>query len=72
MVYLDLQGHQSDHRRAEGQWGGEVRAQVEEGEPVGYTRWTDHTHDLAEPTTTLKKHAVTDDLHLTGRVYRPG
>lgn len=56
-VYLDLQGHQSDHSRAEGQWRGEVRAQVEKGEPVGYTRRTDHTHDLAhKPTTTLKKH----------------
>lgn len=59
MVYLDLQGHQSDHCRAEGQWGGEVRAQVEKGEPVGYTRWTDHTHDLEKPTTTLKNHVVT-------------
>lgn len=45
---------------------------MEKGEPVGYTRWTDHTHDLAKPTTTLKTHVVTDDLHLTGRVYTPG
>lgn len=46
VVYLDLQGDQSDHCCAEGQWRRQVRAQVEKGKPVGYTRGTDHTHHL--------------------------
>lgn len=46
VVYLDLQGNQSDHCCAEGQRRGQVRAQVEKGKSIGYTRGTDHTHHL--------------------------
>lgn len=46
VVYLNLQGNQSDHRCAKGQRRRQVRAQVEKGKPIGYTRGTDHTHHL--------------------------
>lgn len=62
MVYLDLQGHQSDHCRAEGQRWGEVWAQVEEGEPVSHARGTDHTHHLTKHTKTLKQHCLPNDV----------
>ena len=43
---LDLQSNQPDHRRAEGKWGGEVGAEVEQRQPVRHAGGADHAHHL--------------------------
>jgi len=52
---LDLQGHQSHHRGAEGQRRGEVGAEVEERKPVRHAGGTDHAHHLEKHRESLKK-----------------
>lgn len=58
--YLNLQSNQSDHGGAKGQRRRQVRAEVEEWQPVRHTGGADHTHHLTtdqtnHPTKKLKK-----------------
>lgn len=45
-MYLDLQGNQPDHCCAEGQWRGEIGAEVEQWESICHTGGSNHTHHL--------------------------
>lgn len=65
--YLDLQGHQSHHRRAEGQRRRQVGAQVEQRKAVGHTGGADHAHHLM--THTLKVMPIPQENHLPCALY---
>lgn len=62
-AYLDLQGHQSDNRRAERQWRGEVGAEVEQRKPVCHAGGAHHAHHL-----TTRKHKHLDALNSNSQI----